>query len=64
VDHGNVSSKDISRLCESLEYLAVGSSLEQHVEPGVGRTFLPIQWEKNKHKEYKNKAAWFIVNTI
>jgi hypothetical protein len=19
---------------------------------------------KNKHKEYKNKAAWFIVNTI
>jgi hypothetical protein len=38
-----------------VKYLAmVGSSLEQDVEPGVGRTFLPIQSErkKNQYSEY------------
>jgi len=40
----------------------VGSSLEQHVEPGVGQTFLPTQWEKNKH--IKNTKTKLHVNTI
>ena len=49
----SISLIDAAGNKHAVKYLAVvDSSLEQHVELGVGRTFLPIQ-SKNKHKEYK-----------